>query len=261
MMLDTIVAHKKEEIAQRKRTLSIGAVKENAVQRIATRDFMQALLPGFGNTTRIIAEIKKASPSKGIIRQQCSPGEIATIYENAGAAAISIITDSKFFQGNLDYLTLVRAQVALPLLCKDFILDPYQIYEAAHYGADAVLLIAALLSQQQLEEFLCIGKELHMSALVEVHSEHELDRVLSTPAPIIGINNRNLHTFTTDTSTTLRLMRFVPKGKLVVSESGIRDREQIKALESAGVHAFLIGEALMKEHDPGKKLRELMGEQ
>ena len=260
MILDMIVAQKKEEVAQRKqRTLSIRALKRNAAKRTAVRNFEQALMPGNGAATRIIAEIKKASPSKGVIRENCDPGKMAAVFESAGAAAISVLTESTFFKGNIYHLTLVRRQVSIPILCKDFIIDPYQIYEAALLGADAVLLIASLLSQQQLEEFLYIAKELHMGALVEVHNEDDLEKALLTPALVIGINNRNLDTFATDINTTLQLIAAVPEGIVVVSESGIKIREHIKVLKKAGAHVFLIGESLMKEYDPGKKLRELRG--
>ncbi|HJX31802.1 MAG TPA: indole-3-glycerol phosphate synthase TrpC [Thermodesulfobacteriota bacterium] len=260
MFLETILTHKKEEIQSRKKLIPLSALKQEALHRPLPRDFFSALYEKRGNASRIIAEIKKASPSRGIIHEDFIPQEIGTIYQREGAVAISILTESKFFQGDLSFLSLVRKNTDIPLLCKDFIIDPYQIYEAASQGADGFLLIAAILSRQQIEDFLSLGKELGMEALVEVHSEEELRKALLTSAKIIGINNRDLKTFKTNITTTLSLIKFIPAGKVVVSESGINTRSQIEILEKAGVHAFLIGEALMKEKDPGKKLRELKGE-
>jgi len=260
MFLETIVTYKKEEIQSRKRIFPLSGLKREAQHQTPRRDFFKALNQKCGKTSRIIAEIKKASPSRGIIRKSFVPQEIGKIYQKAGARAISILTEKKFFQGDIRYLSLIRKNTDIPLLCKDFIIDPYQIYEAAFHGADGFLLIATILSPQQMEDFLSLGKELGMKALIEVHSEEELQKVLLTSAKIIGINNRDLRTFKTDISTTLRLVKAIPPGKLVVSESGINTRSQIKIMEKAGVHAFLIGEALMKEKDPGKKLRELKGE-
>ena len=260
MFLETIVTYKKEEIQSRKRTFSLSGLKREAQHQTPRRDFFKALHQKCGNTSRIIAEIKKASPSQGIIRKKCVPQEIGKIYQRAGAAAISILTEKNFFQGDIRYLSLVRKNTDIPLLCKDFIIDPYQVYEAALHGADGFLLIAALLSQSQMEAFVCLGRELGMEALVEIHNEEDLQKVLFTTAKIIGINNRDLETFKTDINTTLTLVKSIPPEKLVVSESGIHTRAQIERLEKAGVHAFLIGEALMREKDPGKKLRELKGE-
>jgi indole-3-glycerol phosphate synthase len=260
MFLEDILTHKKEDIQSRKKLISLEAVKQGASHRPAPRDFFAALHEKPDNKSRIIAEIKKASPSKGIIQNDLDPEKIGAIYQKAGARAISILTEKNFFQGDIEYLSLVRKIVDIPVLCKDFIIDPYQIYEAASHGADGFLLIAAILARQQIEDFLSLGRELGMEALVEVHSEEELREVLLTSAKILGINNRDLKTFKTDIATTLALMKFIPAGKVVVSESGINTRSQIEILEKAGVHAFLIGEALMKEKDPGKKLRELKGE-
>jgi len=260
MFLDRIVIHKQEELEYRKRGVSFSDLKERAHDSIPRRDFLQALKQQGRNSTSIIAELKKASPSQGVIRNDFDPVTIGKIYHEEGAVAISVLTESRFFHGDLRYLSLVRKHTDIPLLCKDFIIDPYQACEAAIYGADAFLLIAALLTQSQIEEFLFLGEELSMSALVEVHSEDELEKVLQTPAQIIGINNRDLRTFKIDIDTTLTLIKSIPKEKTVVSESGIRSRTQIVQLEDAGVHAFLIGEALMREKDVGEKLRELRGE-
>jgi len=260
MFLETILVHKKDDIRSREKLIPLEAVKQAASHRPLPRDFFSALYEKHDNLSRIIAEIKKASPSKGIIQNDFDPEKIGAIYQNAGARAISILTEKNFFQGDIEYLSLVRKSVEIPLLCKDFIIDSYQIYEAACHGADGFLLIAAILSRQQIEDFLSLGRELGMEALVEVHSEEELMEVLRTSTKIIGINNRDLKTFKTEIATTLSLIKFIPAGKVIVSESGINTREQIELMEKAGVHAFLIGEALMREKDPGKKLRELKGE-
>ena len=260
MFLETILTYKKEEIQSRKKVIPLSVIKREAHHRPPPRDFFSALNEKCENSTRIIAEIKKASPSRGIIQKDFDPQRFGKIYQKEGAAAISILTEKKFFQGDLSYLSLLRKSIDIPLLCKDFIIDPYQIYEAALHGADGFLLIAAILSRQQMEDFLSLGKELGMEALTEVHCEEELRNVLLTSARIIGINNRDLKTFKTDIATTLALIKFIPAEKLVVSESGINTRSQIELMEKVGVHAFLIGEALMGAKDPARKLRELKGE-
>ncbi|HPD60888.1 MAG TPA: indole-3-glycerol phosphate synthase TrpC [Thermodesulfobacteriota bacterium] len=259
MFLETILAHKKDEIQSRKKLIPLSIIKQEAHHRPPPRDFFSALNKKSGNSSRIIAEIKKATPSRGIIQKDFDPQKIGKIYQKEGAAAISVLTERKFFQGDIRYLSLVRRSTDIPLLCKDFIIDPYQIYEAALHGADGFLLIATILSRQQMEEFLCLGKELGMEAVVEVHSEEELQKALLTSVKIIGINNRKLKTFKTDITTTLELIKFIPAEKLVVSESGINTRAQIELMEKVGVHAFLIGEALMRAKDPAQKLRELKG--
>lgn len=216
--------------------------------------------------TRIIAEIKKASPSKGVMRPDLRPADLACAYQEGGAAAISVLTEHHFFQGELEFLTQVRGCCALPLLRKDFILDPYQLYEARAYGADAALLIVALLQlvtngapEERLRELMALCAKLELEPLVEVHVEAELEVALRADARLIGINNRDLHTFQTDLEVTLRLLREIPPEKLVISESGIRDRADILRLEEAGVAAFLIGESLVRAEDPAAKLRELRG--
>lgn len=217
--------------------------------------------------TRIIAEIKKASPSKGVLCPDLRPADLARAYQEGGAAAISVLTERHFFQGELEFLTQVRGCCALPLLRKDFILDSYQLYEARAYGADGVLLIVALLElladgapEAWLEDLMALCAELGMEPLVEVHSSAELKVALKADARLIGVNNRDLHTFQTDPEVTLRLLREIPPGKLVVSESGIRDHADILRLEEAGVAAFLIGETLVRAGDPAAKLRELLGQ-
>ncbi|MEK7851320.1 MAG: indole-3-glycerol phosphate synthase TrpC, partial [Deltaproteobacteria bacterium] len=202
--------------------------------------------------------VKKASPSKGVIREDFDHLEIARTYERNGASALSVLTDRHFFQGSIDYLSEIRQMVSLPLLRKDFIFDEYQIFEARGYGADAVLLIAAVLDDKELCDFVKLSLDLGMAPLVEVHDETELERTLKTNAELIGINNRNLQTFKTDINTTVRLMNSIPEDKIVVSESGINTKEDMKLLKDAGVDAFLIGEALMRESDIGKKLREFV---
>jgi len=206
----------------------------------------------------LIAEIKKASPSRGVIREDFDPVEMAEVYEENGAAAISVLTDKKFFQGSINFLPEVRRVTGVPLLRKDFIIDEYQIYESRVYGADALLLIAAVLSREEMDSFLSLSRDLGLDCLVEVHSEEEVRKVLETSAEIIGINNRNLRTFEVDLSTTLRLKRLIPSNKIVVSESGIRSREEVRLLAGEGIAAILVGEALLRSEDVGEKMRELV---
>lgn len=256
-ILDEIYKHKLSEVAKDKRRVSLETLKEQCKKRHRTRSFGAALK---SNTNiRIIAEIKKASPSLGIIREDFNPVEIARIYETGGAAAISVLTDEKFFQGSLSYLTDVKKSVNLPILRKDFIIDTYQIYEARSAGADAILLIAALLSKEEMQHYLELAGELGMECLVEVHSEAELKKVLQTNAHIIGINNRDLATFKTDLETTLRLRPMIPAEKIVVSESGIKSRADVEKLMKEGVDAILVGETLMKSNDMSARLQELLG--
>jgi indole-3-glycerol phosphate synthase len=209
--------------------------------------------------TRIIAEVKKASPSAGVIRADFDPVAIATTYAQHGAAAISVLTDSKFFQGHLTFLRAIRQAVQVPLLRKDFVVDPYQLYEARLYGADAILLIVAALEAPQLVDLATLSLDLGLEPLVEVHTAAELDQALASPCRVIGINNRDLHTFRTDVATTLELLPRIPAGYVVVSESGLKDRATLARLEAHGVAAFLIGESLMREPDMGAKLSALQG--
>jgi len=256
-ILDEIYKYKLSEVAENKKRISVETLKEQIKKRQSTRSFGAALKSD--TNIRIIAEIKKASPSLGIIREDFNPAEIARIYEASGAAAISVLTDEEFFQGSLFYLTEVKKSVNLPILRKDFIIDTYQIYEARSAGADAVLLIAALLSKEEMQRYLDLAGELGMDCLVEVHSEIELKKVLQTNADIIGINNRDLATFTTDLETTLRLRPIIPAEKIVVSESGIKSRADVVKLIKEGVGAILVGETLMKSDDISAKLHELLG--
>lgn len=256
-ILDEIYQYKLFEVAENKRRIPIEALKENMKKGQGTRPFGTVLKSD--TNICIIAEIKKASPSLGIIRENFNPIEIAHIYEANGAAAISVLTDERFFQGSLSYLTRVKETTGLPILRKDFIIDSYQIYEARSAGADAILLIAALLSQKEIQHFLELAKELSMDCLVEVHSETELKKVLQTSADIIGINNRDLATFKTDMEITFQLRSMISSEKIVVSESGIKSRDEIVKLFRNGVNAVLIGETLIKSGDISAKLQELLG--
>ncbi len=254
-ILDTIIAHKKEELKETKRKVPLEKLKAELAETGQGRDFVGVLsAPGL----QVIAEVKPASPSKGVLRDPCNPREIAQIYAQAGAAAISVLTEQRFFGGSLANLINIRREVTLPLLRKDFIFDPYQVYEAKAAGADAVLLIAAALSKEQLADLYALAAELGLAALIEVHVYRELDRALLLDPPLVGINNRNLDTMETNIETTLSMLADVPPDKVVVSESGIKTREQVQRLSQAGVAAILVGEVLMQAEDIGAKLRELM---
>ena len=262
MFLDKIIRHKKEELLSYKNSLPLASLKEAVKDMEAPRDFSGALkgvsVQGRKPKLNIIAEVKKASPSKGIIRDDFNPLAIAQIYEHHGAAAISVLTDKQFFQGNFDYLNEIKAASSVPLLDKDFIIDPYQIYQARYYGADAILLIAAILTDDQLLSLLELAGQLGLAALVEVHTLEELNRVLSTNATVIGINNRDLTNFNVTIDTSLQLVKYIPEGTIVVSESGLDSKESLLTLHAAGFDAFLIGEALMKANNIADKLREFI---
>jgi len=259
-ILKTIVAHKREEVAAARSGTTITELRGRIADlEDIPRGFLAALrTAGESGWTAVIAEVKKGSPSKGVIRPDFDPLEIAAIYQNNGATCLSVLTDEKFFFGNLRYLALIREQVGLPLLRKDFICDEYQIYEARAAGADAVLLIAAMLELSQLRDYAALAAELHLDVLLEVHDERELELALRTDCELIGINNRSLHTFVTDLGTTERLARMIPQERLVVAESGINSRADVEQLQRAGAKAFLVGESLMREDDIGKKLQELL---
>jgi indole-3-glycerol phosphate synthase len=263
MFLEKIIQHKKEELPGYKNKVPLSFLKNAIKDMPVPRDFSGALkaavpVQGAKPKLNIIAEVKKASPSKGIIREDFNPLAIAQIYEKHGAVAISVLTDNHFFQGNLDYLKGIKAVSALPLLDKDFIIDPYQIYQARYYGADAILLIAAVLTDEQLLSFLELADQLGLSVLVEVHTLEELNRVLVTKIPVIGINNRDLTNFKVTIDTSLQLVKYIPEGTIVVSESGLDTREDLLTLYAAGFDAFLIGEALMKANDIAAKLNEFI---
>ena len=254
-MLDKIVTDKREEVEERQQSMPLASLEEQIARREAPLDLALAL---GGGHIRLIAEVKRASPSRGVLRPDFKPVELAKTYAQGGAAAISVLTDAKYFQGSTDHLAAIRKEVELPLLRKDFIIHPYQIYQSRACGADALLLIAAVLSQQQLEELLLLSHSLGLKCLVEVHNEAEVKRALLSGAEIIGINNRNLNTFAADIDTTRRLLPLIPAGRIVVSESGIKNRDDVARLKRWGVDAILVGEALVTADDVGNKMRELM---
>ena len=257
-ILDEILQHKRHEVAASKQRLSASSMAERARGcRETVRSFRQALARG--SEARIIAEIKRRSPSKGEIRANFDPVGCARSYAEAGAAAISVLTDEHYFGGRLEFLGAVRSAVGVPLLRKDFVIDAYQIDEARVSGADAVLLIVAALSQAELGRLRQHAGSLGLDALVEVHHEEELETALAAGADLIGINNRDLRSFETDLAVTERLAPRVPANALIVSESGIFSHEEIRRLEEAGVDAFLVGESLMREADVGLALRRLRG--
>jgi indole-3-glycerol phosphate synthase len=258
MILDKIVADVAADLAEKKKRVSLAEMIQMALAQSSALDFAAALRD---EKVRIIAEVKKASPSRGIIRPDFNPVAVAETYAANGAAAISVLTEPKYFQGNLAYLQDIKKALAarpLPLLRKDFIFDPYQIYEARAYGADCVLLIVAILSPQKLAELLQLSRQLGMMNLVEVHNAAEVETAVKSGAGIIGINNRDLFTFKVDLKTTSKLRPLIPPDRLVVSESGIKSRNDIAKLEQWGVNAALIGEALMSAPDIAEKMKELL---
>ncbi|MBA3581580.1 MAG: indole-3-glycerol phosphate synthase TrpC [Gammaproteobacteria bacterium] len=257
-ILQKILNHKAQEITERAARVSLKAMSERAAIAGAPRGFRQALSNKIAaHQAAVIAEIKKASPSKGLIREDFEPISIARSYAAGGAACLSVLTDEAFFQGHDDYLVQARAAVELPVLRKDFIIDAYQIYEARALGADCVLLIVAALGDAVLAELLGLIRHLNMDALVEVHDAEELQRALAVGSDLIGINNRNLRTFETSLDTTINLLSAVPDNVLLVTESGIHTHADVAKLRAADVHAFLVGEAFMRAPEPGQKLAEL----
>ncbi len=257
-ILNQILRRKWDELAERSVQTPLAALAKFVEAAPAPRPFLQALQSRLAqDQAAVIAEIKKASPSKGVLREDFNPAEIAQSYAAAGAACLSVLTDHDFFQGHEAYLEEARAACELPVLRKDFIIDPYQIYEARVMGADAVLLIMAALGDPLVRELLALTHELGMNALVEVHDRQELERALDLDVMLIGINNRSLHTFETRLDTTLNLLDIIPYDRLVVTESGIHSLADVKLMRTSGVHAFLVGEAFMRAPDPGAKLKEL----
>ncbi|MCX7427634.1 MAG: indole-3-glycerol phosphate synthase TrpC [Planctomycetia bacterium] len=256
-ILDEIVDAKRTEIARAKALTPEAALRERLADAPAPRDFFARL--ALGPPIRLIAEVKKASPSKGVIREDFDPVKIAKTYRRHGASCISVLTDEPFFQGSLDYLRQVRAAVDLPVLRKDFILDPYQVLEARAAGADAVLLIAECLDDKMLKTLHDAIVALGMTPLVELYEPENLPRVLAVGAKLIGINNRDLRTFTTDLEHTIRLRRQIPADRVVVGESGIHSRADVERLEAAGVAAMLVGETLMASPDIGAAVDRLLG--
>ncbi|MBL7085257.1 MAG: indole-3-glycerol phosphate synthase TrpC [Candidatus Omnitrophica bacterium] len=258
MILDKIVKEKKKEIDSAKAKTSLtDLIKKSADFISHVRSFKEAVSQV--GKINLIAEIKKASPSKGLLREDFQPVEIAKTYKAAGVSALSVLTDKKFFQGDLTFLTSVREAVNLPILRKDFIIDKYQIYESVCAGADAVLLIAQLLSEKELKELSRLCAQLNLDILCEVHSEEDLDKVLSQGITIIGINNRDLKTFSEDLGVTSRLIKKIPQGKIVISESAIKSSEDVRYLQGLGVNSVLIGEAFMRSEDISSKIKEIMG--
>jgi len=260
--LDKIVAVKREEIAAAKKKSPLEAVRFDAESRVLTRDFVGALRAKIdAGAAAVIAEVKKASPSKGVLRADFIPADIAQSYAEGdgqvSAACLSVLTDRQFFQGGVDYLKQARASCELPVLRKDFIVDPYQVYESRAMGADAILLIAACLDDAQMRDYEAIAAGLGMAVLVEAHDGAELERALKLRTPLIGINNRNLRTFEVSVQTTLDLRAKVPADRLLVTESGIATRDEVARLRAAGVHAFLVGETFMRADEPGEALAEL----
>jgi indole-3-glycerol phosphate synthase len=259
-ILDKIVAVKHEEVAAAKKRRSLEAVREDAFSRVLTRDFEGALRAKIAaGQPAVIAEVKKASPSKGVLRADFIPADIAQSYAEHGAACLSVLTDRQFFQGSADYLKQARASCDLPVLRKDFMVDPYQVYEARSMGADCILLIAACLSDAQMAELEALARSMDMAVLVEVHDAAELQRALKLRTKLVGINNRNLRSFEVSLDTTLGMLKDVPPDRLLVTESGILQREDVQRMRAAGVHAFLVGEAFMRAEDPGAALAELFG--
>lgn len=271
LILDKILADKRIEVADRKQQIPLDKLSKEIESAPTPRNFEEALTPeeksknigvnlrSSAVSIRLLAEVKKASPSKGLIRADLDPVSIAQTYERAGASAVSVLTDEKYFQGHLDYLVEVRKAIGLPVLRKDFTVDTYQILEARASGADAVLLIVAALSKSELSEFMSVASDLGMASLVEVHTSEELDIALEIGARIIGVNNRNLQTFETRLETTLELAERIPGDRVLVSESGIFTRADVESLMSAGTDAILVGESLMRQPDPAVKVKELLG--
>jgi indole-3-glycerol phosphate synthase len=259
-ILQEILARKADELRERVAQLSRAQVRARVADAPPVRGFARALRAKVAaGQAAVIAEVKKASPSKGVMRADFRPAEIARSYERGGAACLSVLTDVDFFQGADEYLVTARANCTLPVLRKDFTIDAYQVYEARALGADCILLVVAALDDAQLRELSELAQTLGMDTLVEVHDSGELDRALQTSAPLIGINNRNLRTFDTSLDTTLQLRERVPAERLLVTESGIHTRADVKRMRDAGVNAFLVGEAFMRAEDPGTELRRLFG--
>ena len=261
-ILNQIIAVKRTEIAAAQKRKPLAAVRADAESRVQTRDFVGAMRSKIAaGQAAVIAEVKKASPSKGVLRADFIPADIAQSYAEGdgkvSAACLSVLTDQQFFQGSVDFLKQARASCDLPVLRKDFIVDAYQVYESRVMGADCILLIAACLDDAQMAELEAIAHSLDMAVLVEVHDQAELDRALRLRTPLVGINNRNLRTFEVTLDTTLGMLAGVPADRLLVTESGILNQADVQRMRTAGVHAFLVGEAFMRAEDPGLALAEL----
>lgn len=259
-ILKRILARKVEEVDARNRVVSLQQLGERVDSADPPRGFVGSLQRKIAaGLPAVIAEIKKASPSRGILREHFVPMQIAASYERGGAACLSVLTDVEFFKGDDSYLQQARAACSLPVLRKDFVIDPYQVYEARVLGADCILLIVAALGDSMLKELYQLADHLGMDALIEVHDRQELDRAMSIPAPMIGINNRDLHSFETRLDVTLGFLDLITDDRIVVTESGIHSAADVALLRTRGVNAFLVGEAFMKAADPGEKLAELFG--
>jgi indole-3-glycerol phosphate synthase len=258
MILAKIIEEKRREVEDLQKEVPLHDLKDKARQVFLKSSFKKNI--SRKGHINLIGEIKKSSPSKGVIREDFDPLQIALAYQASGASALSVLTDERFFDGKLEYLKTVKERVTIPVLRKEFIIDEYQIYESAVNGADAILLIAHILTQEELNRYHEIAKDLGMDVLVEVHNEEEVEKALNSPAAIIGINNRDLSTFEVDINTTQRLIRLIPDTKIIVSESGIGSYEQVMFLKSLGINAVLIGEVFMRAANIGEKIRELMRE-
>lgn len=263
-ILNQIIAVKRQEIADAIRRKPLDVMREDAESRVLTRDFVGALRAKIAaGQPAVIAEIKKASPSKGVLRADFIPADIAQSYAEGdgeiSAACLSVLTDKQFFQGSIDFLKQARASCSLPVLRKDFMVDPYQVYEARVMGADCILLIAACLDDAQMQSLEALAMSLDMAVLVEVHDEAELERALKLKTPLIGINNRNLKTFEVSLDTTLGMLARVPADRLLITESGIATPADVQRMRQAGVNAFLVGEAFMRAEEPGLALAQLFG--
>ncbi len=259
-ILDKIVGVKREEVDALRRQRGLAGLRADAEARSDVRPFATALRDAVGaGRAAVIAEVKKASPSKGLLRDPFDPGAIARSYAHGGATALSVLTDRRFFQGHGDYLAQAREASGLPALRKDFIIDPLQVLEARAIGADAILLIVACLDDAQMADLEALALALGMAVLVEAHDADELDRALRLRTPLIGVNNRNLRSFEVSLQTTLDLLPRVPPDRLLITESGIASRADVQRLRAAGVHGFLVGEAFMRASDPGTALAELFG--
>ena len=258
-ILDKILITKKEEIASSKLTKSINDLENDIGNNNVKRPFIAAIEEKFiCKDIAIIAEIKKASPSKGIIRANFKPDQIAKSYENGGATCLSVLTDKDYFHGNPRYIQLVKNHCKLPVLRKDFMIDPYQIFESKALGADCILLIVAALELNQMKELESLANELDMDVLVESHDEHELEKALQLNTKLIGVNNRNLKTFDVSLQTTLNLLKEIPNDKITVTESGIFTSQDINLMKQHGIYSFLVGEAFMRDDNPGKSLKKLL---
>jgi indole-3-glycerol phosphate synthase len=257
-ILKTILQRKAEEIAERSENVSMQKISQRAQSADPVRGFIAAIEQCIANDrSAVIAEIKKASPSKGILRENFEPAAIAKSYQQHGAACVSVLTDRDFFQGSEDFLQQARSACSLPVIRKDFIIDPYQVFEARAINADCILLIVAALDDGGLQQLLNQAHELQMDVLMEVHDDEELERALATGARLIGINNRDLRSFETRLSTTIDMLDKIPDDRIVVTESGIHTMEDVQLMRAHNVNAFLVGEAFMKAGDPGEKLAEL----